>query len=67
MYKRQVYNFMAQNYEVDWVRVIYLLHMETEVRALLQHSEVKGKPGGNPEPGDQFRFIFVFGLRVACV
>ena len=30
-------------------------------------SEVKGKPGGNPEPGDRLRFVFVFVSCVACV
>ena len=30
-------------------------------------SEVKGKPGGNPEPGDRLRFVFVSVLCVACV
>ena len=29
--------------------------------------EVKGKPGGNPEPGDRLRFVFVFVSCVACV
>ena len=30
-------------------------------------SEVKGKPGGNPEPGDRLRFVFVFVSCVACM
>ena len=30
-------------------------------------SEVKGKPGGNPEPGDRLCFVFVFVSCVACV
>ena len=30
-------------------------------------SEVKGKPGGNPEPGDRLRFVFVFVSCVPCV
>ena len=29
-------------------------------------SEVEGKPGGNPEPGDWLGFVFVFVLCVAC-
>ena len=29
--------------------------------------EVKGKPGGNPEPGDRLRFVFVFVSCAACV
>ena len=29
-----------------------------------RQSEAKGEPGGNPEPGDWLRFVFVF---VACV
>ena len=28
---------------------------------------VWGKPGGNPEPGDRLRFVFVFVSCVACV
>ena len=36
--------------------------MRTQAR-----SEVKGKPGGNPEPGDRLRFVFVFVSCVACV
>ena len=30
-------------------------------------SEVKGKPGGNPEPGDRLRFVFIFVSCVACM
>ena len=30
-------------------------------------SEVKGKPGANPEPGDRLRFVFVCVSCVACV
>ena len=33
----------------------------------IEMSEVKGKPGGNPEPGDRLRFVFVFVSCVACV
>ena len=29
--------------------------------------EVKGKPGGNPEPGDRLRFFLVFVSCAACV
>ena len=28
-------------------------------------SEVKRKPGGNPEPGDRLRFRFVRGVRAS--
>ena len=32
-----------------------------------QRSEVKGKPGGNPEPGDGLCFVFVCISCMACV
>ena len=32
-----------------------------------ESSEVKWKPGGNPEPGDRLRFVLVFVWCVACV
>ena len=40
---------------------------DNQVNPACKRSEVKGKPGGNPEPGDRLFFVFFFVSCVACV